>query len=333
MDNRPAKIPTVFTVRDAHLHGLSRAELRSSRFRAPWRGVRIDPDRADETFVRAFAAQIKRPDAVVSHSSAAELLGLPVRPDGALHLTTDVDKAPQAKARSQLPGVVAHRSTLTPHDSMRLTYAVTRPSNFDGGRTALDQVTLPGSGGEPGRVRVTTPLRTWIDLASQTVTVNRLVVVGDALVSARYGYCTVADVQDAVRTCRRVRGLKNLRRAAGLIRAGTDSVKESELRLSILQEGFAEPEVNVPVFHPMTGIRVAIPDLQYRAFRIAIEYDGDHHRVDRQQWQHDLVRNDALIDLGWKVLLVTNLTLYDPHHRKRFFNRLSQAFDDQQRIS
>lgn len=332
-DNRSTETPVAFTVVDGEAHGMSRAELRSGRYRSPWRGVRIETVRADETFVRAFAAQLQRPDAVASHSSAAELLGLPVRPDGALHLTTDVDKAPRAKARSQQPGVIGHRSTLTPHDSMTLFVPVTAPSNFAGGRTALDQVTLPGGHRNPGSIAVTTPLRTWIDLASQNFTLNSLVAVGDALVSARYAFCTVSDIRDAVRNCRRVRGLRNLRRAAGLIRAGTDSVKESELRLSILRAGFAEPEVNIPVVDPATGARVAKPDLQYHALRIAIEYDGDHHRVDRHQWQHDLVRNDALIDLGWKVLLATNLTLYDPVHRDRFFGRLSQAFEEQQRLT
>ncbi|GAB3562556.1 PDDEXK family nuclease [Spelaeicoccus albus] len=331
MNRQPIETPIAFTVEDGRSHGLSRAMMRSSRYKKPWRGVRIKAENAEDTFVRASLAQLQRPDAVISHSTAAELLGLPVRPGGGLHLTTDTDKAPQAKTRAQLPGTIAHRSTLSADDSMTLATPVIAPSNFDGGRTGIEQLTAPATHPLPDGVRITTPLRTWVDLAAQGLPVDDLVAVGDALISLRFSFCTSAELLDAVRQLRPIRGVRHLRQAAELIRAGTDSVKETELRLAIVKAGFPEPEINVPVLDPATGGRIAQPDLQYRALRIAIEYDGDHHRVDRKQWQHDLVRNDGLIDLGWRVLLATDLTLREGKQWTRFIDRLAALVHDQQR--
>jgi very-short-patch-repair endonuclease len=50
---------------------------------------------------------------------------------------------------------------------------------------------------------------------------------------------------------------------------------------------------------------IARPDPSYPALRIAIEYDGDHHRVDRRQWQSDISRRRLLEDAGWIVMVFT----------------------------
>jgi very-short-patch-repair endonuclease len=46
------------------------------------------------------------------------------------------------------------------------------------------------------------------------------------------------------------------------------------------------------------------PDLSYPDLRIAIEYDGDHHRTSRQ-WRSDRARRQLLEDAGWIVLEFT----------------------------
>ncbi|WP_147375385.1 hypothetical protein [Jiangella rhizosphaerae] len=42
-----------------------------------------------------------------------------------------------------------------------------------------------------------------------------------------------------------------------------------------------------------TGAWLARPDLSYPHLKIAIEYDGDHHRTDQRQWRHDKVPRRA----------------------------------------
>jgi len=43
---------------------------------------------------------------------------------------------------------------------------------------------------------------------------------------------------------------------------------------------------------------------RYPVLRIAIEYDGDHHRTSRQ-WRIDRTRRQLLEDAGWIVLEFT----------------------------
>jgi hypothetical protein len=49
---------------------------------------------------------------------------------------------------------------------------------------------------------------------------------------------------------------------------------------------------------------LARPDLSYLPEKIAIEYEGDHHRTDRQQWKRDKSRRRLLEDHGWLVIEV-----------------------------
>ena len=39
--------------------------------------------------------------------------------------------------------------------------------------------------------------------------------------------------------------------------------------------------------------------------KLAVEYDGDHHRTDRRQFNKDIRRAEALADLDWINVRVT----------------------------
>lgn len=47
------------------------------------------------------------------------------------------------------------------------------------------------------------------------------------------------------------------------------------------------------------------PHLAYPDLRIAIEYEGDHHRTDRIQWSHDIERERWVCQEGWDYIRVT----------------------------
>ncbi|MBW8870814.1 MAG: DUF559 domain-containing protein [Leifsonia sp.] len=57
--------------------------------------------------------------------------------------------------------------------------------------------------------------------------------------------------------------------------------------------------------HERDGSFVARVDLAYPEWRLALEYEGDHHRTDRGQWHKDIDRQSRLEDLGWRVIRVT----------------------------
>ena len=76
-----------------------------------------------------------------------------------------------------------------------------------------------------------------------------------------------------------------------------ESPMESRTRLIIVLDGLP-----VPVLQHRVGPYVL--DLAYPAIRLAIEYDGEAHRV-QQRAMRDLDRQAYLSDAGWKVLRFT----------------------------
>jgi very-short-patch-repair endonuclease len=57
---------------------------------------------------------------------------------------------------------------------------------------------------------------------------------------------------------------------------------------------------------------VATPDLSWPWHRVALEYEGDHHRTDARQWHHDITRYSRLQELGWLVFRATATDYRDP---------------------
>lgn len=53
------------------------------------------------------------------------------------------------------------------------------------------------------------------------------------------------------------------------------------------------------------GVVIAEVDMGWEEFKIAVEYEGDHHRTDRRQFSRDIHRFDQMIELGWIVIRVT----------------------------
>jgi very-short-patch-repair endonuclease len=56
--------------------------------------------------------------------------------------------------------------------------------------------------------------------------------------------------------------------------------------------------------HDPRGRRIGRVDLAYPQWRIAIEYEGDHHR-EKTQFRRDVARLNALRAAGWLVLRFT----------------------------
>lgn len=134
-----------------------------------------------------------------------------------------------------------------------------------------------------------------------------LVVAGDWLIRAGHG--TLRDVQSALaaatgRDCRRAH------RAAELVRGGSESPRESRLRLLIVLAGLPEPECNVELGDERGFI--ARVDLYLRAWRVAGEYEGDQHRTDPDTYAKDLRRYERLVTHGVLPVRVAKAHLARP---------------------
>ncbi|THJ67937.1 DUF559 domain-containing protein [Arthrobacter echini] len=277
-----------FSVGTARRLGLPPHVLRRTAFTRESRSVRsFAGSGADLSDVVACLGGLS-PGTVASHTTAALLWGLPLprrSQDAPIHLTR-----PSGAAQPRRSGVIGHVSRLRD----------------------VDAVTVYG-------VPLTSPARTWCDLAAQ-LSLTELVAAGDALLrrpdAPRLPAATalpnpltgLPELTTTLASRSGARGIALARKALPLLRTGVDSAAESRLRLLIVGAGLPEPEVNEWILDDQ-GRRVSRPDLQYRARRIALEYEGEHHLRDAHQWAHDIERDERLQRLGWTVLRFTKIHL------------------------
>ena len=99
--------------------------------------------------------------------------------------------------------------------------------------------------------------------------------------------------------------------ALPLLRTGSESPRESMLRVIIVLAGLPEPECNLNIYSPR-GRFLARADLVYPEFKILLEYQGDQHRTDRAQWRRDIRRTGSVEDHGWQMLQFTDDDLQNP---------------------
>ncbi|MBD1542542.1 hypothetical protein G9E11_09840 [Arthrobacter sp. IA7] len=279
---RPRPLPPAlqaqpFTIRQATDAGLTRRRTRALDLASPCHGVRAPAAVEITLLIRARGLALAT-GAVVSHLSAAALWGFPLplrfEDHNIIHLTSR-DGA-RAVRRKKVRG---HRLPL-----------------------AEDEIS-------DGRyVACTSPLRTWLDLAG-ILTLQELVIAGDFLLRRKAPLST-AQALDAFLAEKKGRtGYTKALKARALIRANTDSPKETELRLLLTAAGLPEPGINVPMFDE-TGGWIQDPDMSYDEFKIAIQYDGAHHATPAQR-RSDIYRDENARGLGWLVLVLTQLDL-DP---------------------
>lgn len=145
----------------------------------------------------------------------------------------------------------------------------------------------------------TTPARTAYDLARQLPR-GRAVMRLDALLRA-----TPFSVDEVLALAKRypgARGVRRLRTVLPLVDGGAASPKETWLRLLLIDAGLPVPTTQIPInkgWH-----QVGVLDLGWEKYRVAAEYDGDHHRSDRRQYVRDQQRLRTLEGLGWIVIRV-----------------------------
>lgn len=91
-----------------------------------------------------------------------------------------------------------------------------------------------------------------------------------------------------------------------------DSPMESETRITTTQYGLPRAVTNytVPGATFSNGAPITL-DLAWPEFRVAIEYDGDHHRTDKAQWRRDNDKRELLRHHHWIVLIATAANMAD----------------------
>lgn len=145
---------------------------------------------------------------------------------------------------------------------------------------------------------LTTPERTAFDLGRRD-RIGRAVERLDAL--ARATDFKVSAVAELAAQHPHVRGLRQLDAALNLVNAGAESPRETALRLLLIGAGYPRPRTQIPVFSA-DGRRQYYLDMGWEGPMLAVEYDGDHHRLDRAQFAYDIERAEDLDEVGWLVV-------------------------------
>jgi hypothetical protein len=267
--------------------GVSRSRLTASDLGTPFRGARIVVSKAPVEFDnrderrafehRAFVqrcrayASIGHPFFAFYGVTAARLYGIPIPHRYRFDRPLDVS-VPLGVAVPRRDGVAGFRATIRV-------------------RRSISGVPVPD------------PETVWMQLAPQ-LTIDELVVAGDFLVKRKQPLSSLDGIETFVMNSAGTRGIRRARTAFGDIRSGTDSPRESLLRLVIVRAGLPEPVVGHAI-HDDDGFFLGTPDLAYVAEKIAIEYQGKHHQTDDRTYEDDIVRRQQFADAGWHVILVT----------------------------
>ncbi|MGY4772541.1 DUF559 domain-containing protein [Kribbella sp. CWNU-51] len=257
----------LFTAAQARAAGMSRGVLRGVGYRRVLGSVYVAAHVPVTPRLRAEAALLLTPDAVLSHQTALALWSAEAPAGDDVHVS--VRRDPQ-RTRPRIRGLRVHEV-----------------HNLE----CVLQVGLP----------LTPPDRTFLDVAPYC-DLTELVTAGDSLV--RRAGADPEHLREKASAAIGVRGVRLAREAAALVRRGVDSPMESWLRLLLVLAGLPEPEVG-RVIYDADGGWLARPDLCYPDLKIAIEYDGQHHLLDIRQWRRDIRRRENLEREGWLVRVIT----------------------------
>jgi hypothetical protein len=153
-----------------------------------------------------------------------------------------------------------------------------------------------------GGILATTPARTALDLACR-YPLGKAVAAIDAL--ARATHLKMADVELLAERYKGRRGIRNVRKVLDLVDPGAESPKETWLRLLVIRNGFPPPTTQIPVYNQY-GVLVAVLDMGWEDIKLALDYDGEHHR-NPVRFNTDIRRHDEVTELGWTDMRVTSL--------------------------
>lgn len=267
--------------------------MRNRRFITAGRGIRLHavPLSGQDTTVDPYAEMVRPYTRVTdrtaaSHLTAARLWHFPL-PGWAesveqIHISRELGTSlPRRK------GVIGHLSRILP----------------------TEVVCIDGT-------YITNRRRTWLDLA-ELLDLDDVVVVADHLLriprphfeGREVAYATIQDLEEVVALHPGKKGVTRARKSLGLSRVGADSAPETKLRLAIVRAGLPLPDVNEAILDS-SGLSIHESDLSFRAFRIAIEYEGAGHS-DPRQVERDIARAERVEAAGWLEVRVSRRHMVD----------------------
>lgn len=150
-------------------------------------------------------------------------------------------------------------------------------------------------------MRCTTVARTAYDLGrrlSEQMGVIRI----DALLNATG--VPVSSVDAVAARHPGTRGIRRLRKTMTLVDAGAESPQETRVRLLIVRSGLPRPMTQIPVCDDR-GRVVRRIDMGWPSCMVGVEYDGEQHFVNADDYAADIERLEFLAAKGWLIVRVS----------------------------
>ncbi|MCG7310781.1 hypothetical protein [Brachybacterium sp. ACRRE] len=272
-------------------------------------------------------------DAIISHSTAAALLGMPLpwwfdggigtlhehgkHRDGVWVVPSSVPADKGRDGTSQTPTTFWQPPPL--HCS------VPRDARRTAGPHAVVHRGRPGDWVlHHGGLILAHPIDVVCQLAA-ALDLDELVILLDHLIgpSSPIPGTTASDIDAFLLERPSSRGRPAVGDALRLARPHVESPGETRLRLLLVRAGFPEPVPNHTVGDPDSPGRTRRIDDAYPGLLIGAEYQGDIHRTDKARWRDDEARRDALSSVGWNIRTATAQDIERP---ARFLAGMRRAF-------
>jgi hypothetical protein len=146
----------------------------------------------------------------------------------------------------------------------------------------------------------TTPARTAYDIGRR-VPGDTAIIRIDALLNATR--CTAKEVERIADRYPGARHICRLRAALDLADGGAESPKETELRLLLVRDGLPRPVAQILVVkHGHKPRRI---DMGWPQWKVGVEYDGEQHFINPDDYADDIVRLEFLAAEGWTIVRVS----------------------------
>ncbi|QBE49887.1 hypothetical protein [Leucobacter triazinivorans] len=180
---------------------------------------------------------------------------------------------------------------------------------------------------------VTDPATTWAVVAP-LLRRDDAVALGDAIIrdhriagTTRFRRPQLATAEDlaAASALRYRRHSSLLGELLPLLSTHSASPPESHLRLRIREWELPEPELDYDV-RAANGVLLGCSEFAWPRYRLAAEYEGDHHRKDGPQWNRDIEKYHYYERHGWEAVRATSSLLYRQQPELR--RRLAEALRD-----
>ena len=227
----------------------------------------------------AACATVGGCEAVASHRTAARVHGLEVPAGGADGVTI-----PRTERRPHRADLRYHTTALAPEDIVHL----------DG-------------------LRLTTIPRTLVDLCRCEEQFRAVWAVERALALQ---LVTSDELDAALQRCRGIPGVTRARGRIAAARPLSGSPLETAGRLALVDDGLAEPEVQLPIVR--ADGRDAFVDLAYREHRVGLEFDGrSEHGMERAAFEDRIRQNQIVL----RDLTIYRFSWFDVFQRRREYLR------------